>query len=390
MSPLGGDRAPLAVSGVGLVSAAGGGFDRLAATLREGSDCVRRITHTRSSDLPIDTGGEIPDEVLATADAPSSRAARIARTAIEEAIADANRGDLPLDTSRTGLALGTVFGAIEEWEREPPDERERNPIDALARQLEESLPIRGPKSVFSMACTSGLCACEQAAFDLELGRAEAMVVSAVDTLGRVMQSGFCAMGSLGHRNPASASERGLVLGEAASAVVLEPLERVRGRGRRPRALLVAERLASDGLSTSAPDRSGNAMARAIARTLEDGGVAPEALGAITVTAAASPASAEMLQNALTLALGDALARVPITSFEPAIGHVLAATSVLVLAHASWLLERNAVTPVVELASGRVTSGPTSLPLEHPSVLALSVGLGGHNGVQLVVGASEPG
>jgi 3-oxoacyl-(acyl-carrier-protein) synthase len=85
----------------------------------------------------------------------------------------------------------------------------------------------------------------------------------------------------------------------------------------------------------------------------------------------------------------------VTTWEPAVGHVLAATGVLGIAFAARILERGAVPPVPAAGGKRPEIDPECrlryvferpAPLAAPWVLALTVGFGGQNGAALV--ASE--
>ena len=94
----------------------------------------------------------------------------------------------------------------------------------------------------------------------------------------------------------------------------------------------------------------------------------------------------MLRHALETTLGSRAREIPMTSHELAIGHVLAASSVLVLAHAMTVLEEREVYPafpVEALGTGPASAVTEPRPLSQPNVLALSVGFGGFNGAAVV-------
>jgi len=134
------------------------------------------------------------------------------------------------------------------------------------------------------------------------------------------------------------------------------------------------------------------MAHAIQGVLADSGLHPEDIGCITVTAAGSPVYDRMQSLAVFQALGeDCASGVPVTTWEGATGHLLAATGTLGLVHAALILERGNIFPVAPvdgidpdcrlhfvLREGE--------PLSSPCVLALSVGFGGQNGATLVTSA----
>ena len=132
-------------------------------------------------------------------------------------------------------------------------------------------------------------------------------------------------------------------------------------------------------------------AEAISSALADAGLGAEEIGCITVTATGSPLYDRMLSLAVEKALGDVGRTIPTTTFEPAVGHVLAATGTLALAHAVMLIRDREIIPAfnVDVVApdcrlSYVLGG--SIPLASPVVLAIVVGFGGQNGVLLVAGS----
>jgi 3-oxoacyl-[acyl-carrier-protein] synthase II len=395
---LGGDRFPLAVTGRGLVSAAGLGLESLAGELAFARSHLGPLSRQRGIGEPA-VGGEVPAALLgAAATGPGGgRAFRLAALALGEALAEALGPGLT--SAEIGLALGTALGPVETVEEragsdEPLDRARLSAagFGVFAANLAASAGLLGPKSVFSSTCVSGLCALEQAAADLALSRSRAMAVGALDTLGLVMQSGFSCLKALsptGRLQPFDAAHDGIVLGEGASFVILESLRDARERGAKVQGCLLSQRLVSDCFHFTSPDPSGEGMARAISEALSDAGLSAADLGCITVSAAGSPVYDRMLSVAVEKALGrEAASRIPVTTWEPAVGHLLAATGIAAVVHASWLLEEGRVHPVFNVETldpecrlCYVLGSPTRL--SSPVVLTLVVGFGGQNGAGIL-------
>jgi len=399
---LGGDKAPLCITGTGLISAAGRGIHRLAESLLEKRSHLGRLERIRGVN-PTDSGGEIPNASLgvpAEDTEGGKRALALARAALEEALGAATGRGKEISREKVGLAVGSALGPVEEVEAWIASEAPLTParlremsFESFVERLAETAPPRGeglggPRSAFSVTCASGLCALEQAAADLAFGRADAMAVGALDTLSCVMQAGFSSLQALsptGRLRPFDVEHDGIVLGEAAAFVVIESLRAARSRQAEVRACVLSHRLSSDGFHLTSPDPSGATMSRAIRRALADAGLKPEEVGCITVTAAGSPIYDSMLSLAVEDALGTASRRVPVTTWEPAVGHALAATGVLALAHACWLLDAGSVHPVFDVNEVDPSSTLSyvleqPVPLATPVVLTLIVGFGGQNGV----------
>ena len=397
---LGGDRSPLCVTGRGVVSAAGLGLSSLAGALARSRSHLGPLSWKGGPGCEAAIGGEVSAEVL---DLPrggtrAGRALRLASLALEEALREGRTGaDLP--PADIGLALGTALGPVDEVESwsgsdEPLDlsRLEAMGFEDFAARVAESAGLGGPRSVFSVTCASGLCAIEQAAADLARGRCRAVAAGAVDTLGPVMHAGFSSLKALsptGLLQPFAAAHDGIVLGEAASFLLLEAFAGARERGARIEACLLGQRLVSDCFHLTSPDPSGEGMARAISGALADSGLAPQDVGCITVSATGSPVYDRMLSLAVEKALGvAAAARIPVTTWEPPVGHLLAATGIAALVHASWLLEEGLVHPV--LGTGALDPEcrlayrlGSAVPLDSPVVLTLVVGFGGQNGASVL-------
>ncbi len=391
-----GGESPLAITGRGLVSAAGSGLEPLAAALVEGRSHLGPLPFRGDPAHGEAVGGAVPPGVLGLpAEGPSAgRASRLASLALSQALREGGIAG-GLGPPEVGLALGTALGPVEEVEAWAatgaplaPEMLEAMSFEGFAARLARSAGLEGPRSVFSSTCVSGLCAIEQAAADLALGRCRAVAAGALDTLGPVMHSGFSCLKALsptGRLQPFDAAHDGIVLGEAASFVLLEPSAAARARGAEIKACLLSQRLVSDGYHFTSPDPSGEAMARAISLALDDAGLAPSDVGCITVTATGSPVHDRMLSRAAEKALGRAAAAgIPVTTWEPAVGHLLAATGIAALVHASWVLGEGRVHPVFAVSAldpecrlAYVLERP--VPLSSPVVLSLVVGFGGQNG-----------
>jgi 3-oxoacyl-[acyl-carrier-protein] synthase II len=326
---------------------------------------------------------------------------------MEQALSDVNRPTPGIASESIGLALGSGLGPAEEIEswldsEDPLSDEwlEELTFEAYAARLagDGRSPavaerLGGPRSVFSAACVSSLIATEQAAADIAMDRADCMLVGGVDTLGSVIHSGFYGLQALsvsGCLRPFDVAHDGIVIGEGSCFVALESLDDARARGAEIYGCLSSQRLVSDCHHLISPDPSGDGMTRAITSVLDDARVAPGEVGCITVTATGSPVYDRMLSLAVEKALGDFAHEIPTTTFEPAVGHILAASGPLAVAHASMLIRDGQIHPaynvehVAPYCRLHYTLGEP-VPLKSPVVLTLVVGFGGQNGVSLVTG-----
>ena len=211
---------------------------------------------------------------------------------------------------------------------------------------------------YSVTCVSGLCAVERARSAIA-GGAPAALVLGVETLSRTIQGGFCALEALSlSASPSDPSPQdGIVLGEAACALLLEPA--VPGQ-----AALLGQGLVADACHATSPDRSGQGMREAVELALTEAGLAVGDLGWIALTASGSPVYAATYAGALDSLWGGEAWRERVVDWEGSVGHLLAASGPVGLLY--------------ELERAREVPG-----------LALTVGFGGLNGAS-VVGPARPG
>ncbi len=407
---LGGPVAPLAIVGVGLVSPSGFGVEALLQALLERRCCLSVLpSAVRPGAIDRSEPADIGGRVALAACSGFHRASSLAIAAASEALEQAK-----VRAGRISLSVGTALGESGALEREV--EAELGPlkdpavslvscdssVDAFVGEIRGKLQSTVPGAtwlspgVFSVTCVSGLCALEQAAADLAFDRSDHAVVGGVDVLSRFMHSGFKALGALspsGRIRPFDVHHDGILIGEAAAFLVLEPVRRARARDRNVLGCIVSQRLVSDACHLTSPDPEGRGMARAISGAMSDAGLNHGELGGVTFTAVGSAVYDRMLSRALIEALGKNTAeRLPVSSWESATGHLLAATGALGYVHGVMALCRGFLDPLwgfqerdPECRLRYVIDRPE--PLAAPSVLALTVGFGGQNGAAVITSES---
>ena len=408
---LGGTRSPLAVTGVGILSAAGRGMAPIVDALDARRSFLARLPAERRG---LRTGGPltgtVPDEAIPAGSRPDAagndagRTVRLASTALRDATAAAWASGSRVRPERAGVALGTALGAVEDLQAGVGARVDDLSFAVFGDRIVEQASdhgargsgrLDGPRSMFSATCVSGLCALEQAAADIALDRADAMAVGGIDTLSDAMLAGFTSLGIVsgsGPLRPFDGSHDGIAIGEAACFVVIEPLAEVLECSVSPAACILSQSLESDAYHLTTPDPSGHGMARAIRRAVADAGLTADDIGGILVTAAGSVVYDRMLCQAVEEALGARGGEIPVSTWEPAVGHVLAATGIVALAFATEVLARGQLPAVYPVSSTGETPGLTIDPecrldyvvdgprmLEEPVLLVLVVGFGGQNG-----------
>jgi nodulation protein E len=126
--------------------------------------------------------------------------------------------------------------------------------------------------------------------------------------------------------PFSKDRRGMVLGEGAAMLVLEPLEAARARGARIHAEIVGVGMSADACHITQPSAGG--AARAMRRALGDAGLDPEQIGYINAHGTGTMANDATETTAIKAVFGDYAAKVPVSSTKSMHGHALGAAAAL--------------------------------------------------------------
>jgi 3-oxoacyl-[acyl-carrier-protein] synthase II len=142
--------------------------------------------------------------------------------------------------------------------------------------------------------------------------------------------------------PFDADRDGFVMGEGAAMLVLETLERARGRGAAVYAEIRGYAMTNDAHHMVAPRVQGDDAARAICLAMRDANVTPDQIDYVNAHASATPLGDRAETSAILSALGDVAGQVPVSGTKGLYGHPLGAsgaieTAIVALALANaWL------------------------------------------------------
>ena len=320
---------PIAITGLGAVTAFGAGVEALWSGLRQGRSAVGEVRRFDVSGCYTTQAAEIP---ATGGDGAHGLAAHWARAAAREARRDARLHVGGPDAERVAVAMGTTLGGMAvahalcaggDAERLVP----RLPYWVVTEAVAAEVSAGGECATLTTACASSCSALERGARLLAAGRADVVFAGGADALCQFVYAGFCSLLALApeRAQPFDRNRRGLVLGEGAAVCVLERLADARARGARVRAVLAGAGSASDAHHLTGPHPEGEGLRLAIGRALAEAGLAAEAVGYVNAHGTATPFNDRMEARALARAGGEAWARrVAVSSTKPATGHCLGA------------------------------------------------------------------
>jgi 3-oxoacyl-[acyl-carrier-protein] synthase II len=333
----------VAISGIGLVAPHGDSPAAVFDALLAGRSAVTLWDEAGAAPAavaraPFDPARWFTRLQLAGVD----RVSQIAVAAAEMARQDA--GINTLDES-TGVYVGTGMGgatAVDELfrchygsSRVPPLSVPAFMPNAPAAHVAMRAKLRGPVYTYSIACASSAVALSEAAKAVAYGEvdcalaggSEALIVpgairawQALQTLARVEDEPWRAC------RPFSADRTGLVLGEGAAFLVLEPYDDALSRGARIYAEFAGSGVSCDATHLTKPDASG--QVRAITTALRNSALSPIDIGYCNAHGTATRIGDIVECEALVRVWGDAIGTLAVSSTKSMHGHLLGAAGAL--------------------------------------------------------------
>jgi len=339
------------VTGVGLVSPVGIGTEETWQALLAGRSGAGPITlfdaSQHSTRFACEVKGFDPLDWIEKKEVKKvDRFIQFAIAASDLALKDAAFTVAAPEAGRVGVFIGSGIGGFATIEREHEallkgGPRRISPFfipSAIVNLASGWVSIRtgakGPNSATCTACTSGAHAVGDSYRLIQHGDADVMIAggaeAAITPLG---VGGFCSMRALSTRNdapekasrPFDRDRDGFVIGEGSGIVVLEELEHARRRGAKVYAELVGYGMSSDAYHISAPCEDGDGAVRVVRATLEDAGVAPEAIDYVNVHGTSTPRGDAVETIATKTVFGAHAQRLALSSTKSMTGHLLGAS-----------------------------------------------------------------
>ena len=332
--------APMAITGMGAISALGRGCDALWAAVEAGRDGIREVTRFDTGAFTAHLAAMVPGR---DRDDPRDPAlcTDFALAAASEAWEQAGLADHDLDPRRVALVVGTSLGSYHAG------------IYQYAEDVARRLGAAGPRITVSTACSSSTNALGLARDLILEGAADVALAGGTDVLTPEIFAGFHALGVMSADKCAPFSlPLGLTLGEGAGFVVLEPPARAEARGARSLATLLGYGLSGDAYHETAPEPTGTGVARAVGAALADAGVTSEQIGYVNAHGTGTAANDPAEQRALQRVLGARAAEVPVSSSKSYLGHAQGAAGILEVLVTILAMDRQVVPPTLHFSRPR--------------------------------------
>ena len=338
------------VTGVGLVSPLGTDPGLFHDALCEGRSGWREIGLFETDGLPDRLAGEIdfnpkdylpPDAKLR----PLDRTGRLVAVAAELALDDSGWTSERREEEAVGLVLGTMFCSVHTiagFDRRAveagpkyakPFDFANSVINAAAGQAAIWHQLRGLNSTVAGGPAAGVLALGYAAEMIRLGRARVLLAGGAEELSWESFLGFSRTGLLcpgpaggePRAVPLDARRNGFRLGEGAAFLVLEDAELARERGARVLAEITGHANAYDSSRGRDAERAARTVDRSLRLALEDAGLEPDAVDAVSLAANGSVDGDRHEARGLGSCFGERTNRLPVTAVKSMLGEALGAS-----------------------------------------------------------------
>jgi nodulation protein E len=396
---------PVAITGMGAISAAGLGAEALWTACRDGSAAIGPLVLARSTALRVKQAAQVRDfDPAAFLDRSQlmrcDRFTQFAHVAAREAVAQSGIDREELAGSRTAVIIGTGvggFNSLDDGHYTVYVEKGRPDPMGIPRQMPSAASsfvslqygATGPCFAVSSACASGAQAIGLGAMLIRQGVVDRAIVGGSEAATTPVAMRYweaLRVLTMDRCRPFSRGRDGMVIGEGAAVFVLEALDLARARGARPLARLAGYGTSSDARDFIQPDVEG--ATSAVADALRSARLDPSAIGYINAHGTATVLNDANEARALRRVFGDVLDRVPVSSSKPVVGHGLGAAGALELVVTIRALAEQIAPPQINVLA-EDPDCPLHLPMDGPvacrmeAALSNSFAFGGINACLVV-------
>jgi 3-oxoacyl-[acyl-carrier-protein] synthase II len=355
----------IAVTGIGVVSSIGTGREPFWKNLLAGRCGVAPVESFDTGGYSVHRGAEVKgfraeSYVMKLDAARLGRASQFAIAAARLALSDARVRLESLDLRRAGVSLGTTSGEPQEVERfnDSYVSRELNKVGAefiarypchvISAHVASELDFAGINMMIPTACAAGNYAIAYAFDALRAGRADLMLAGGADAFSRITYTGFARLGAIAPEicQPFDRQRKGMIPGEGAGVLVLEPLELARARGAPVYAEVTGYGLSCDAHHMTAAHPEGDGAARAMRQALCESGLRPEDVSYISAHGTGTPTNDRLETVAVKRVFKEAAYRVPISSVKSMLGHTMGAASAIEAAVCALAVFNDRIPPTI--------------------------------------------
>ncbi len=388
------------VTGIGIDTPIGADPESFWKSLLVGTSGARPVRSFDTSALPNHVGCEIdsvslPEEIQK--DLQGGRCTQLSVLAARRAVASSGLGESYTGTAHMAVVVGTTMGDVTQFEQDRASHPEpeasvadvstlaNRPLDVMARAVARILGLSGVVRTVPAACAAGNYAIGLAASLVARGEARAALAVGCEAFSRLAFVGFSRMRAMSPDacRPFSRGRKGLLLGEGAAALVLEPEWAARERGATILGFVDGFGLSCDAHHITGPRPDALGATRAMEDALGRARLDPDRIDYVNAHGTGTPLNDKVESLAVHKVFGARARQVPVSSVKALTGHMMGAAGA-VEAVACLMALRDGVIPPTwnwveadpECDIDCVPNEPRAAKLTH--VVSNSYAFGGNN------------
>lgn len=357
----------IAVTGMGVVSVIGTGyaaFWQAALSGRSGFSPVRLFDtaayrcHIAAEVRDFDPAQHLTPTETATLGRQSQMALAAARMAVADAGIDLRHQDRHKIACAAGLLVAEPVmhqHLVEQLDNRAPmtdlsPQPYAFPWTSPAASVVRALDLEGPCQSVYCACAGGNYALAWGCELIRQGVAGMALIGGAEAFNQATFTGFHQWRSLAPERcqPFCKGRKGLIVGEGAAFMVIEPVETALANGRNIHARVLGHGLSCDAHHLTAPHPDGEGAARAVRAALADAGLTPEHIDYVSAHGTGTEANDRIETRLLKEIFGSHSRDLVISSIKSMIGHPMGAASAIEAIVCCLAVSRDQVPPTMHL------------------------------------------
>lgn len=362
----------VAVTGIGLVSPLGHSPQEVFEAASFGRSGIRRLDFPGVHRLTTPLAATVQFDGTEHFEPPQhrmlDRVSQFAVVAARRALKDAHCELTGSERTRTGVFLGTGMGGTlsmddgyqtlygQQSDRIKPMLILQGMHNAPAAWIAIEHQLSGPTLTYSTACSSSSASIGEAWLRVACGALDIAIAGGAEaplSLGSLKAweamhtlAGVDAVDPGASCKPFSKNRSGMVLGEGAALVVLEPWDRAQARGAEVYGEIIGYGLTTDAGHITRPSVDGQAAA--IRSALTSAGLSMEEVDSINAHGTGTYANDSVETAAIKLVFGERSHQIPISATKAVHGHLLGAAGALECVLSLLALQHNVALPTMHL------------------------------------------
>lgn len=351
------------VTGLGVVSSLGIGWQPFWKNLLAGKSGISKITSFDTSQYDRHYGGEVknfdPTRFMSRKRAETiGRSSQMAIAASKLALHDAKLKLNHKITEKTAVCIGMTMAEMQLLENFNDIQFSKKnakvyqyfssifPSNSVSSNVAIALGLKSYNRVFSTACAAGNYSIGNIYDMIRLGKIDYGLAGGSDSLSRVVYTGFDRLLTIAPEKcqPFDKNRKGMIPGEGAGMVLLEFLESAVKRKAPIYVEVLGYGLSCDAYDMSEPKVEG--VIKALSKALENSKIQTEDVDYISAHGTGTVENDEAECKAINRVFGKKTKDIPVSAIKSMLGHTMGASSALGAIACCLVIQEGRIPPTI--------------------------------------------